>query len=568
MYKILSTLVFSTLFVLSCSGNPVQKDEVPAVSVPAPQADNFESLARVKMGDKWGYINQKGEMIVKPQFDLAEDFSEGLACVAWGDEWGYVNQKGEKTVTFSSPGKQFGLKTKKFSQGVSPVIVGTRWGYINEEGKMVIQPQFDDARDFSGDLARTKIAGKWGYINLEGAFVIDPQFEEQEIGRFSEGLARVKMGDKWGYINREGKMIIQPQFDDAGYFSGDLARVKIGDKAGLVNRKGEVFIGQWTSWTTLDVGKEPVLTGPPSLRSLLNVADVTPYPDIFIISSEFNNVGNFSEGLARVRTSGNWYYINREGKQVSSRFEFAGDFFEGLARVRSDDGKWGYIDLEFQPVIDPKFDDAGNFSEGLARVKSGYKWGYINRTGEMVVEPQYIFADDFSEGLARVIDDDYWWTFIDQKGERSFNAGLVKNVDYMGSFFEGLARVKKKGRKYNYFTRKSPGESWSGELWGTDSSGIAGAFPVVVDSLIKNFRYYSFDDAGDFSDGLVRVKIDGKWGYINRAGEMIIEPLFDDAGDFSDGLARIKKGDKWGYIDKEGKIAIEPQYNDARNFRK
>ena len=79
MYKILSTLIFSTLFVLSCSNGPVQRDEMPAVSDPAPQADSLESLARVKMGDKWGYIDLKGAMAIKPQFDLAEDFSEGLA---------------------------------------------------------------------------------------------------------------------------------------------------------------------------------------------------------------------------------------------------------------------------------------------------------------------------------------------------------------------------------------------------------------------------------------------------------------------------------------------------------
>ena len=72
MYKILSTLIFSTLFVLSCSDGPVQKDEVPAASVPVPQADS--SLARVKMGDKWGYIDKEENIVIEPQFDDARDF--------------------------------------------------------------------------------------------------------------------------------------------------------------------------------------------------------------------------------------------------------------------------------------------------------------------------------------------------------------------------------------------------------------------------------------------------------------------------------------------------------------
>ena len=42
--------------------------------------------------------------------------------------------------------------------------------------------------------------------------------------------------------------------------------------------------------------------------------------------------------------------------------------------------------------------------------------------------------------------------------------------------------------------------------------------------------------AAPFSEGLARVRVDGKWGYINTEGEVVIEPQFDDAGSFSKGV--------------------------------
>ena len=46
-----------------------------------------------------------------------------------------------------------------------------KWGFIDKQGKMVINPQFDYAGDFSEGLAKvliedgTKYNRKWGYIS-------------------------------------------------------------------------------------------------------------------------------------------------------------------------------------------------------------------------------------------------------------------------------------------------------------------------------------------------------------------------------------------------------------------
>ena len=52
--------------------------------------------------------------------------------------------------------------------------------------------------------------------------------------------------------------------------------------------------------------------------------------------------------------------------------------------------------------------------------------------------------------------------------------------------------------------------------------------------------------------GLARVKIggkEGKWGFIDTKGQYVINPQFDGAGLFSEGLARVRIDSKGGFID-------------------
>ena len=67
-----------------------------------------------------------------------------------------------------------------------------------------------------------------------------------------------------------------------------------------------------------------------------------------------------------------------------------------------------------------------------------------------------------------------------------------------------------------------------------------------------------FDQAGEFSDGMARARIAGRFGYIDKSGKFTINPQFDQAGDFEHGLAPVWLGDRQGYINKDGKYVWNP----------
>ncbi len=77
---------------------------------------------------------------------------------------------------------------------------------------------------------------------------------------------------------------------------------------------------------------------------------------------------------------------------------------------------------------------------------------------------------------------------------------------------------------------------------------------------------YQYDAAEDFSEGLACVSKDGKWGYIDKEGNVIIPFVYDFVWSFSEGLAPVERENKWGYIDKSGNEVIPCQYDYAIDF--
>jgi hypothetical protein len=74
-----------------------------------------------------------------------------------------------------------------------------------------------------------------------------------------------------------------------------------------------------------------------------------------------------------------------------------------------------------------------------------------------------------------------------------------------------------------------------------------------------------FDALGDrgFSDELMDFRVGGKWGYVDGSGAIKIAAQFADVHPFSEGLAAVKVGSKWGFIDQRGVMAIAPQFADV-----
>ena len=284
---------------------------------------------------------------------------------------------------------------------------GKKYGYIDPTGEFFIPPKFSQAMSFSEGLAAVAIRGKWGYIDKEGNWTIEPNFENVKF--FSEGLAAVRLHGQWGFINTKGERVIEALFDKVESFSEGLAKVSLNNnQVAYINVLGQI---------------------------------------VFKFFGEYDDYGDFFEGLAEAKhSSGNWGYIDKEGKwAIEPNFEFTMSFSEGLAAVRLH-GQWGFINREGEQIIEPQFEFAIGFSEGLAGVqdvKSG-RWGFINTKGEWAIEPQFEFASLFSEGVAVVKSEKKSYGYINKHGEWL----MGPKFKYARHFSNGRALVSYNGSKW------------------------------------------------------------------------------------------------------------------------
>lgn len=126
-----------------------------------------KDLNPVKNDDnKYGYMDNEGNLIIPYKYDRAFDFSEGLALVYSIknriDYYGYIDEQGNEVIPLQY---EFG---ESFSQGLALVRQNRKFGFVDNRGEIVIPFKFDDADSFENGKARVKIKNRQIFIDKSG----------------------------------------------------------------------------------------------------------------------------------------------------------------------------------------------------------------------------------------------------------------------------------------------------------------------------------------------------------------------------------------------------------------
>lgn len=334
--KALALLLFSAGFICTVGVSAYVLWKTDVLDLPMTQQPDAPVIAPVEQEDAlypvmaedglWGYIDGSGTMVISPVYEEARPFWGRAAWVKQNGLWGSIDAGGsflvrpeyDEIVEYRDDESVFvaALDNVLSAASVSSSLYdvnGTKlfglsgqlgemndglmsfsrqkgeqqaWGYINAHGEIIIEPQYAEVGEVSGNYALvrdfdgqtlllnihaktgTPLEGvdsldavgnrrvlmrqgeKFGYLNVGGELIVDYIYDAAEP--FRDGAALVAQQGLYGLLTADGAYALAPQFASGRYLGGGMYAMKLVEQPGwrIYNTLGESVLED----TVYDIG--------------------------------------------------------------------------------------------------------------------------------------------------------------------------------------------------------------------------------------------------------------------------------------------------------------------------
>jgi hypothetical protein len=651
----LALIALSTVSVgfTSCSSEAYNREKLSEALSRYDGFNSFsEGLAAVNKNDKWGFIDLSGKEVVPCIYDEIGNwgennhFQDGVVIVKKEKKSGLVDKSGKEVISCEG--------ITALNNGIFRVSEKDKDKdeyknrLVNKSGKEISDSQYDQLDFFHEGIAIAKSSDKYVLVNTDGKeTVLEKAYSA--ILHFSDGMAAVQINGsgadmynedgKWGFIDKTGKEVVpckysleyQENIGYEAYFSEGLVAVIQDDQLGFIDKTGKTIVS-FRYYSYHSAGVVPKFSEGLARVSVNSAREGEKWGFVDntgkeVIPCIYDYVCPFSEGLAAVRKGDKYGFINKDGQQVipvDYNMTEEGDdvqrdlrFRNGLITLRINDGTGsaykedadgicGVIDQSNKVIIPFIYNDiyseSNNYFICSIYDKGAITQGVLDKTGKEI-KPFVVEGIEKDEyGNTKHIDPlentllMATWNkevgFVDKEGY-FIGKGFVKKISdpdekiitsttEKNSATDNSTKSKKEDTdreklsealsRYDKFADDwSEGllRVWKDDKWGFIDKTGKEVIPLIYDTHIIYVKYEGIDDnikGVFFSEGLASVSKDGKWGFIDKTGKEVISFIYDWADPFSEGLASVGKDGKWGYIDKTGKVIIPLIYNIAGDF--
>ena len=160
-----------------------------------------DGYAKVKLNNKWNFVDTNGKLISNTWFDRVDIFYDGYAR---------VNLYGKCNL-------------------------------IDKNGKCISDTWFDWVDDFEDGYTTVKSGNKWNFVDTNGKLISNTWFDM--VDNFYNGYAKVQLNDKWNFVDTNGKLISNTWFDWVDDFEDGYTTVRLNDKFFKIDKNGQRVSG-------------------------------------------------------------------------------------------------------------------------------------------------------------------------------------------------------------------------------------------------------------------------------------------------------------------------------------
>lgn len=417
---------------------------------------------------------------------------------------------------------------------------------------------------------------KWGVINQEGEFVITPSYQEMIIVPNSKKDMFLCMYDvdeqtgtyKTKALNNKNEEILT-MYDQIEaienidknlnlWYEENVLKVKKNEKYGLIDFAGrEILNCEYDKITAMPGIENSIIIEKDGKVGLCNNTGTILIEPKF---KEIKNLGeNYKEGYITVDENNKYGVVNTTKKQVlENKYEYIKQLYSTEIFVIKEDNKEQLINTQGEKVLESGFDEIKQILKDAVIFTKDSKYGVMNISSKTVIEPKY-------EYLKQVKDD----IFIAKEN------GKYGIIDIQGN--------NKLPFKYESITYNEKADLFIADDVNYNSAIINSNYNVMITGILvdlntekqyiemrvnNEYKYYNLkcEETTNIEvlkdNTLFLSSKNGKYGYINQKGEVIVDYIYDDATEQNKyGYSAVKSNGVWGSIDSEGNIVISPKYD-------
>lgn len=434
------------------------------------------------------------------------------------------------------------------AQSYFPIYTNEKWGVINSSGEIVIEPTYKEAIiipnnkeeifictydvDYANNTYKTKAINSKGKELFSNYSQIQPleNYDKNNNIWYEENVLKVQKDGKFGLINFKGKEILPTQYNEITTIKGieNSIIIKKDNELGLCNKEGKIII-------------EP------------------KYNEIKALSEDYKL------GYIVTNKDQKQGIISIDKKQIlEEKYEEIKPVTGNSMYTVKENGILKLIDETGIALIENKFDDIIQINTNQIVYKKNNQMGVMNLEGTELIPPQYQEIK-YATGQYYIAKKDNKYGIIKENNE------IVKPFEYASISYQtgaGFFQLDAQESVETKILDSNLEEKLTGIL-----SEINTNKEYIRIRIGEEYKYYNFKfeekQAKDIllENALFLSKKDGKYGFVDKNNQTIVEHQYDDAMEQNQyGYIAVKKDGKWGALDKEGNLVAEFKYELEQNI--